>query len=81
VDIDIDGGMKSEMKHRVSEGENASVVLMKMSNRELSRDANICMYEGIVVPALFYGGEEWATGAVKRRQLEVIEMKCIRAIY
>jgi hypothetical protein len=30
VDIDRDGGMKSEMKHRVTEGKKVSGVLRKM---------------------------------------------------
>jgi hypothetical protein len=76
VDIDRDGGMKSEMKHRVSEGEKASGVLRKMSKGEvLSRDAKRGMYERIVTPTLLYSSELWATGAAKRRLMEIMCMK------
>jgi hypothetical protein len=58
VNIDRDGGMKIEMKQRVSEGEKVSGVLRKMWKGEgLSIDRKRGMYEGIVVPTLLYGSE------------------------
>jgi hypothetical protein len=81
VDIDRDGGMKSEMKHRASEGEKVSGVLRKMWKGEgLLIDAKRGMYEGIVAPLLLYGSEVWETSAAERRRMEVMEMKCMRAM-
>ena len=81
MDIDRDGGMKSEMKHRVTEGEKVSGVLKKMwKGGGMSRDAKRSMYEGIVVPTLLYGSEVWAASAEDRRRMGVMEMKCMRAM-
>ncbi len=38
------------------------------------------LYEGVVVPATLYGTETWNTGAVERRRLNVMEMRCLRSI-
>jgi hypothetical protein len=43
-------------------------------------DAKRGMYEGIVSPMLLYGSEIWAIGAVESRQMEVMGMKCMRAM-
>jgi hypothetical protein len=70
VDIDRDGGMRSEMKHRVTEGEKDSGVLRKMWKGEgLLKDAKISMYEGIVVSTLLYGSEVWARSVEERRRV------------
>ncbi|WP_440994895.1 hypothetical protein [Cysteiniphilum litorale] len=72
MDIDRDGGIKSEMKHRMTEGEKVCGVLKKMWKGEgMSRDAKRSMYEGIVVPTLLYGSEVWAASAEIRRRMEM----------
>jgi hypothetical protein len=45
--------MKSEMKHRLSEGEKVSSVLM-WKGAGLSIDAKIGVYKGIVAPMLLF---------------------------
>jgi hypothetical protein len=81
VDINRDGGMESEMKHRVTEGEKVSGVLRKMwQGEELTRDAKRSMYEGIVLPTLLYCSLVWAASADDRRMMGVMEMKCMRAM-
>jgi (2Fe-2S) ferredoxin len=65
----------------VSEGEKVSGVLRKMWKGEgLSIDSKRGMYKGIVSPMLLYGSESWATSAAERRRMEVMEMKCMRAM-
>jgi hypothetical protein len=55
VDINRDGSMKSEMKHRVTEGKKVSGVLRKIWKGEgMSRDARRSMYECMVEPTLLY---------------------------
>jgi hypothetical protein len=79
--VDRDGGVKSEMKHRVSKGEKFSGVLRKIWKGEgLSWDAKRSMYEGIVVTTLLYGSEVWATSVENRSRMGVMEFKCMRAI-
>jgi hypothetical protein len=81
VDIDRDGFMKSEMKHRVREGMKVSGILRKMwKGVGLSIDSKRVMYESIVAPTLLYGSEVWATSVAERRRMEVMSMKCMRAM-
>jgi hypothetical protein len=81
VDNDRVGGMKCEMKHRVTEGEKVSGVLKKIWKRAgISRDAKRSMHEGIVVPRLMYGSEVWESSAEDRRKMGVMEIKCMRAM-
>jgi hypothetical protein len=68
VDIDRDGGMKSEMKHRLSEGEKVSGVLGKMWKGEgLSIYSKRGMYEGIVATTLLYGSEAMESKAMEKK--------------
>jgi hypothetical protein len=70
VDIDRDGGMKSEMKHRVTEGEKDSGGLRKMWKGEgVSKYAKRSMYEGTVVSTLLYGSDVWETSVEERRRV------------
>jgi hypothetical protein len=46
----------------------------------LSIDSKRGMYEGIVAPTLLYGSEVWVTSAAERTRMEVMEMKCMRAM-
>jgi hypothetical protein len=63
--------MKSEMRHRVTEGKKVSCVLRKILKKDgLSRDAKRSMYEDIVVTTLQYGSEVWATSAEDRIMME-----------
>ncbi len=36
------------------------------------------LYEGIVVPMALYGAGTWNMGAVERKRLNVMEMRCLR---
>ncbi len=38
------------------------------------------LYEGVVVPMALYGAEAWSMGAVERKRLNVMEMKCLRSM-
>jgi hypothetical protein len=81
VDNDRVGGMKSEMKHRVTEGLKVSGVLKNIWKRAgISKDAKRSMHEGIVVPKLLDGSEVWAASAEDRKKMGVMEIKCMRAM-
>jgi hypothetical protein len=51
VDIEIDGGVKSVMKHCVIEGEKI------WKGERMSKDTRRSLYEGILVLTLLYGSE------------------------
>lgn len=39
-----------------------------LSNRELGRKANKCLYEGVIIPIMLYGAETWGSELVLRQE-------------
>jgi hypothetical protein len=93
VDIDRDGGMKNEMKHRVTEEEKVNGVLWKIWKGEgvsidskkyvrehISQDLIIAIIRFLIlVPTLLYDGGVWAI-AEDRRSMGVMEMRWMGAM-
>jgi hypothetical protein len=81
VAIDTNGGMKSEMKHRVTQGEKVIVALRKIFKGEgLPRNAKRNLHEGMVLSTLQYGREICTTSAEDRRRMGMIQIKWMRAM-
>ena len=81
VDIRSDGSQGTEISHRVREGARVLGALKSIwSKRSVSREAKLGMFEGIMVPTVMYGSECWALNAREKKKVDVIEMKCLRAI-
>jgi len=81
VDIEARGSMETEVRHRVGEGAKVLGALRGVwRKRDLSVEAKMGMFEGIVVPSVLYGCEAWALNAWSRKRIEVLEMKCLRTI-
>ena len=65
--------------HRKNEGYRAWGALNSvLSNRGLGIKAKLCLYEGVIVPAVLYGAKAWGTRTAERRKVNVLEMKCLR---
>jgi hypothetical protein len=82
VDIDRDSCMKSEIMHRVSEGEKVIGVLRTIHKGEqISMDAKreVCADVDILVPTLLYNSEVRATSADDRIRIRVMKMSCMGA--
>ena len=41
---------------------------------------NKCLYEGVIVPTAWYGGEECGMRSADRIKLNVLEMNCLRSL-
>ncbi len=48
--------------------------------KSLGMSAKRRLYEGVVVPTALYGSETWNMGAVERKRLNVMEMRCLRSM-
>ena len=42
--------------------------------------AKKCLYEGVIEPTALYGAEGWGMRSTERRQVNVLEMKCLRSL-
>ena len=81
VDIKSDGSQGAEMGHRRIEAAKLLGALKGVWNKgPMSTEVKLGMYEGIMVPTVMYGSECWTLNARERKQVDVIEMKCLRAI-
>ena len=69
------------MVHIVNEWYRAWGALKSvLSNRELWIKAKKCPYEGVIVPTVLYGAEEWGMRNAERRKVNVLEIKCLRSL-
>ena len=50
-----------------------------LSNRGLGM-AKKCLYEGVIVPTALYGAEAYGMSSAERRNMNVLEMKCLRSL-
>ena len=79
--VAADGGCESDVVHRMNEGYRAWGALKSvLSNRVLGIKAKKCLYEGVIVPTASYGAEAWGMRSAKRREVNVLEMKCLRSL-
>ena len=60
--------------HRMNEGYRAWGVL---TNRRQGIKTKKCLYEGVIVPMALYGAEVWGMRSAERREVNVLEMKCL----
>ena len=51
-----------------------------LSNRGLGKITEKCLYEGVIVPTAFYAEEAGRMRSVERRNLNVLEIKCLRSL-
>ena len=40
----------------------------------------VTLYEGAIVPTALYGAEAWGMRSAERRNVNVLEMKCLRSL-
>ena len=80
--VAADGGCERDVVHRMNEGYRACRELKSvLSNRGLEIKAKKCLYEGvIIVPTALYGAEAWGSRSAERREVNVLEMKCLRSL-
>ena len=75
------GGCKRDVEHRMNEGYRAWGALKSvLSNRRLGIKAKKCLYEGVIVPMALYGAEAWGMRSAERREVNVLQMKCLRSL-
>ena len=42
--------------------------------------AKKCLYEGVIVPTALYGTVAWGMRSTERREVNVLQMKCLRSL-
>ena len=66
-----DGGCERDVVHRMNEGYGAWGALKSvLSNRGLGIKPKKCLYEGVIVPTAFYGGEVLGMRSAERRKVK-----------
>ena len=51
-----------------------------IDNSGLEIKAKKCLYEGIIVPTALYGAKAWGMRSAERRNVNVLEIKCLRSL-
>ena len=65
----------------MNEGYRAWGVLKSiLSNRGLGIKAMKCLHEEVIVPTALYGAEAWGMRSAERKNVNVLEMKCLRSL-
>ena len=81
VDITNESGMSEELVHRIGEARKTWGALSDVwQKRNMSREAKMGMYEGIIQPSLLYGSEVWVLNKRERKKMQAVEMSCLRNI-
>ena len=76
--VATDGGCERDVVQRMNEEYRAWGALKSvLRNRGLGIKAKKCLYEGVIVPTVLYGGEAWGMRSAERRKVNVLEMKCL----
>ena len=79
--VAADGGCERDVVHRTNEGYRAWGALKSvLSNRGLWIKAKKCLYEGVIVPTALYGEDAWGMRSAERRNVNVLEMKCLKIL-
>ena len=81
VDISSDGRMHEELCHRMKEAcKSAGMLKSLWGRRNVTREAKVGMFEGIVEPSLWYGSETWVMNKSEHKEIEAVEVECLRSI-
>ena len=73
-------GCERDVVHRMNKGYEVYGALKHvLSNRGLGIKAKKCLYEVIELTAL-YGAETWGMRSAERKNVNVLEMKCLRIL-
>ena len=51
-----------------------------LGDRGLGIKAKKCLYEGVIVPTALHEAEAWGMRSAERREVNVLEMKCLRSL-
>ena len=51
-----------------------------MTTKWLTKNAQMCLYEGVIVPTPLYGAEALVMRSAERRNVNVLEMTCFRSL-
>ena len=51
-----------------------------LNNRGLGIKAKKCVHEGVIVPTALYEAEAWGMRTAERKNVNVLEMKCLRSL-
>ena len=51
-----------------------------LNNGGLLINGKKCLYERVIVPTALYGAEAWGMRSADRRQMNVLEKKCLRRL-
>jgi hypothetical protein len=79
--VAANGELGEEVKMRVRKGyQTWGVLKAVLRNRCVGMNAKRRLYESVVVPTVMYGSETWGLRVAERRQLNVLEMKCLRSM-
>ena len=79
--VAADGRCERDVLQRMNEGYRAWGALKSVpSNKGLGIKAKNCLYEGVIVPTASYGAESWGMRSVERRNVNVLEMNCLRSV-
>ena len=69
--IAANGGVESDVRHRVNEGCKVLGALKGvMKNRGLGMNVKKVLYEKVVVPTVMYGSESWGIKVTERQKLQ-----------
>ena len=74
---DVKGMWYTEWMRDIERGGALKSVL---SNKQLGIKANKCVNEGVSVPTALYGAKTWGMRCAERREVNVLEMKCLRSL-
>ena len=78
--IAANGGVESDVCHRVNEGCKVLGALKGvMKNKGLGMNVKV-LYEKVVVLTVMYSSESWGMKVTERQKLNVSEMKCLRSV-
>ena len=78
--VAADGGCEMDVEHRMNEGYRAWGALKCVLSSRVLIKAKRCLYEGVIVPTALYGAEAWGMRSAERRNMNVLEMECLRRV-
>ena len=80
-EVTTDGGCERDVVHRMNQLYRAWGALRSLLiTRGLGIKDKKCLYEGVIVPTALYGAEAWAMRSAERRNVNVLELKCLRSL-
>ena len=77
----VAGGCEMDVVHRTNEWYRTWGTLKSvLNNRGLRINAKKFVYEEVIVPTALYGTDAWGMISGERRNVNVLEMKCLRSL-